>query len=158
MSLSKQIAKHFHDVHFGGNWTWSNVRDNLKGITWQQATTKVHSFNTIAVLTFHMGYFVTAVLKVFKGGPLDSDDKFSFDHPPINSQQDWDNMVQKLLAEAEELTALIENLPEEKWWDTFVLEKYGNYYRNVSGMIEHTHYHLGQVALIKKIVQQADIA
>ena len=42
--LTKQIAKLFRDVYFGGNWTASNLKDNLAGIDWQQATTKVSSF------------------------------------------------------------------------------------------------------------------
>jgi len=31
-------------------------------------------------------------------------------------------------------------------------EKYGNYYRNFHGIIEHCHYHLGQIVLIKKML------
>jgi len=30
--------------------------------------------------------------------------------------------------------------------------KYGNYFRNIVGVIEHIHYHLGQIVLIKKIL------
>lgn len=152
MNTPQHIAKHFREVFFGGNWTWSNVKGNLAGITWQQAITKVHDFNTIAVLTYHIGYFVTAQLHVLQGGPLDSKDEFSFNHPPINSQEDWDAMVAKILAEAEVLALLIEQLPEEKLAADFVEPKYGTYYRNLHGLIEHTHYHLGQIAIIKKLV------
>jgi hypothetical protein len=152
MNISNHIAKHFREVFFGGNWTFSNVKDNLAGITWQQSITKVHDFNTIAVLTYHIGYFVTAQLDVLQGKPLDAKDEFSFDHPPINSQEDWDAMVAKILAEAEALAILIEQLPEEKLAADFVEPKYGNYYRNLHGIIEHTHYHLGQIALVKKLV------
>jgi hypothetical protein len=45
-------------------------------------------------------------------------------------------------------------LPESKLAETFSDEKYGNYYRNIHGIIEHTHYHLGQIVLIKKILSQ----
>ncbi len=50
----------------------------------------------------------------------------------------------------------IEQLPESKLWETFSDEKYGNYYRNIHGIIEHSHYHLGQIVLIKKILLQAN--
>jgi hypothetical protein len=152
MELTKQIAKHFREVHFGGNWTWSNLKDNLAGVTWEQATKQVHSFNTIATLVFHVNYFVAAVIPVLKGGVLDAHDKFSFDHPPIHNEADWQAMVSKALREAEELAVLIEQLPDEKLWEHFTEEKYGNYYRNLHGIIEHTHYHLGQISLIKKLV------
>jgi hypothetical protein len=157
MSLSQQIAKHFREVHFGGNWTVSNVKDNLKGISWQQATQKVHSFNTIATLVFHTNYFVKALIMVLEEKPLDAHDKFSFDHPPINSKEDWDKLVNDILADAEKAAVLIGQLPEKKLFEDFSDKKYGNYYRNIHGIIEHTHYHLGQIALIKKLVAKEEI-
>ena len=50
----------------------------------------------------------------------------------------------------------MEQLPETMLWETFADEKYGNYYRNIHGIIEHTHYHLGQIVLIKKIVSYTE--
>lgn len=152
MNPSIQLAKHLREIHFGGNWTWANMKDNLSDLTWEQATTKIHSFNTIAVLTFHTNYFVDVAISVLEGKPLEAHDKFSFTHPPIHSQEDWQKMLDKVWADAEKLAGLIEQLPEEKWADIFVREKYGNYFRNILGTIEHMHYHLGQIALIKKLI------
>nr|WP_294873143.1 DUF1572 domain-containing protein [uncultured Pedobacter sp.] len=154
MNLPAQLAKHLRDVHLGGNWTSSNLKDNLKDVSWQQATTQVHSFNTIATLVYHVNYYISAVLKVLQGGPLEASDKYSFDLPPIESQRDWDNLLDKTFADAETFALLIEQLPEHKLWESFADEKYGTYYRNIQGIIEHTHYHLGQIALIKKILLQ----
>ncbi len=152
MSLTKQIAKHFRDVHFGGNWTTSNLQDQLKDVTWQQATQQVNDLNTIATLTYHIHYFVHEVLKVLKGGALEAHDKYSFDHPPINSQKDWEDFKQQVFADAKEFADLLEQLPEEKFYEDFTDAKYGNYYRNIVGITEHTHYHLGQIAIIKKLL------
>jgi len=154
MSLTTQIAKHLRAVYFGGNWTSVNFKQTLADVTWQQATTQVHSFNTIAALVFHVGYYVSAVTKVLQGGPLDAHDKFSFDCPPIQSQADWEQLLEKTWADAEHFARLIEQLPDSKLEETFELEKYGNYYRNLAGIIEHLHYHLGQIVLIKKILMQ----
>ena len=156
MSLTKQIAKHFREVHFGGNWTSVNLKDTLDGITWQQATTKVNSFNTIAALVYHINYFVKATLMVLQEQPLDAHDKYSFDLPPISSQQDWESLLKNSWADAEKFATLVEQLPESKLAEDFWDNKYGNYYRNLHGVIEHTHYHLGQIVLIKKILLQAD--
>lgn len=154
MSLISQIGKHTRGVYFGGNWTDVNLKDTLTGVTWQQATTKVHSFNTIAALVYHINYFVTAVLEVLQGNPLDAHDKYSFDLPPINSSEDWEKLMNKAFTNAEKFSGLIEQLPENKLWENFADEKYGNYYRNIHGIIEHTHYHLGQIVLIKKILAE----
>jgi uncharacterized damage-inducible protein DinB len=151
MSLTKQIAKHFRDIHFGGNWAASNLKDNVADVSWQQAVTKVHSFNTIATLVYHTNYYVSVVLKVLKGEPLSASDTFSFSCPPIESEEDWNKLLDKVWAEAESFASMVETLPETKLWEDFSDGKYGNYYRNIHGIIEHTHYHLGQIALIKKL-------
>lgn len=152
MSLTEQIAKHFREIHFGGNWTSVNLKDCLADVNMQQATAKVYSFNTIAALVYHMNYYVSAVLKVLQGEPLDASDKFSFDLPPVQTQEDWDKLLDKIWKDAEKFASLVEQLPESKLWDDFSDNKYGNYYRNIHGIIEHCHYHLGQVVLIKKIL------
>ena len=156
MTLPAQIAKHFKDVHFGGNWTSVNLKDTLAGLTWQQATTQVHSFNTIATLVFHTNYFVDVVLKVLRGGPLEGKDIYSFAHPPIHSQADWEKMLEKTWADAEDFARLVEQLPEHRLWEDFSENKYGNYYRNLHGIIEHYHYHLGQIVLIRKILLEPE--
>ncbi len=156
MNVTEQIAKHFREIHFGGNWTSVNLKDNLENLSWQQATTQVYSFNTIATLVYHMNYYVSAVLKVLQGEALNAKDIYSFDHPPILSQADWEKLLEKTWADAEKFASLIEQLQETKLWETFSDEKYGNYYRNIHGIIEHCHYHLGQIVLIKKILLQTD--
>ena len=156
MNLAAQIAKHLREIYFGGNWTASNLKDNLEGITWQEATIQVYSFNTIAALTYHIDYYVSAILGVLKEQPLTAKDQYSFDHPSILSQEDWDALLNKTLADAEDLASLVEQLPESKLGEVFSDEKYGNYYRNLHGVIEHSHYHLGQIVLIKKIIMPED--
>ena len=155
MQASTHLAKHFRDVFFGGNWTSVSLFDTLKDVSWQQANAKVDSLNTIVALTYHISYYISAVMKVLEGGPLDASDKFSFDHPPVQSQDDWDQMLAKIRAEAEQYAALVEQLPESKLWEDFAGGKYGNYYRNLQGVTEHTHYHLGQIAVIKKLLLKA---
>jgi hypothetical protein len=151
MNLPEQIAKHFRQIHFGGNWTSVNLKETLADTDWQQATRKMFSLNTIAALVYHTNYYVSEVMKVLKGEPLNAHDKFSFDCPPIESQDDWAKLLDKPWTDAENFASLVEQLPEDKLWETFAGEKYGNYYRYLHGIIEHTHYHLGQIVLIKKL-------
>jgi hypothetical protein len=154
MNLTAQIAKHLRTVYFGGNWTSVNLKDALADVTWQQATTQVYSLNTIATLVYHTNYYISAVSKVLQGEPLNAKDKYSFDHPPIRSREDWKILLDKTWEDVENFASLIEQLPESRLEETFVDEKYGNYYRNLHGIIEHIHYHLGQIVLIKKVLSQ----
>jgi hypothetical protein len=155
MNVSEQIAKHFKEIYFGGNWTCVNLRDTLSDVSWQQATTKVGSFNTIATLVYHINYYVAAVTKVLQGGLLDAHDTLSFNHPPIESDEDWQVLLTTVWNDAEVFALLIAQLPEATLWQNLSEEKYGIYYRNLHGIIEHAHYHLGQIVLIKKLLQQA---
>jgi hypothetical protein len=93
-------------------------------------------------------------LKVLKGGPLEGTDRDSFNCPPIQSQEDWENLLRKIWQEVEEYTLLSQQVPDDRLDDIFVLEKYGNWYRNLLGIVEHTHYHMGQIVILKKMLQQ----
>ena len=152
METTRQIAAHFRQVFTGGNWTTVNVHDALAGITWQQAKTSIASLHSIAELSFHIHFFVAAVLKVFDGGPLDAHDRFSFDCPPIESAEDWNQLRNRITADAARLGEHIERMPQDKLWETFQEDKYGNTCRNLMGLIEHTHYHLGQIVIMRKLL------
>ncbi len=153
MHLPTQIAAHLRGIYFGGNWTEVNLRDVLADVTWQQATAQVNSLNTIAALVYHIGYYTTAQLAVLQNQPLTSRDQDSFAHPPIQSPADWAALLSQTWADAEQLATLIEQLPETQLWETFISEQYGSYYRNLQGAIEHAHYHLGQIVVVKKMLR-----
>lgn len=152
MNISNHLAAHLRAVYFGGNWTVSNVRAHLADVTWQQATTRVKDLNTIAMLLYHMHYYVCALSGVLQGKPLEAKDAYSFDVPPIASQADWEQLLAQVWADAEHTAKQIEALPEQRLDEIFVDEKYGTYYRNIQGIIEHLHYHLGQIVLLKKLL------
>jgi len=155
MNLTAQIAKHLRDVHFGGNWCSVNLKTSLSDVTWQQAAANVHSLNSIYTLVFHNGYYMKLILRVMEGGPLEGNDKLSFQHPPLQSQDAWDLLQEETWANVERLALLVEQLPDDQIMGPFSDGKYGTIYRNIAGFIEHTHYHLGQISLIKKLLAAA---
>lgn len=146
------LAKHLRDVYFGGNWTAVNFKDTMQGVSWKQALYKIENFNTIAQLTYHIHYFAEIQRNVLKGGPLEGSDALSFDHPSITSEEEWGSFLHMVWETAEDCANSIETLSENTLHAHFGDPKYGTYYRNLLGVIEHTHYHLGQIVLIKKMV------
>jgi hypothetical protein len=153
MSSTSQLAKRFREVMLNGLWIANtNFKDQLKDVSWEQATTKISSLNTIAMLTFHIDYYIAGLVNVFEGGDLEIRDKYSFDLPSIESQQEWEELLNKLWSDAEKFANLLEQIPDSKMNEGFVDEKYGTYLRNIDGMIEHAYYHLGQITLIKKLL------
>ena len=157
MSLSKQLADRFREVMLSGTWVANtNYQDQLKDLTWQQATIKVNSYNTIALLTFHINYYVEGVLQVLQGGELTIHDKYSFDAPELTSEEDWQILKNKLLNNSEAFAKEVEQLSDKQLQQSFVKEAYGTYLRNIEGMIEHCYYHLGQVSLMRKTVLEQE--
>lgn len=152
MNTAQHIAQHLDQVYFGGNWTASSLEEQLKGVSWQQATTAVGDTNSIATLVFHIQYYIHAVLGVLVGEPLQAKDADSFAHPPIESQKDWEQFLQRNFQETKRFIKAIETLDPSLMETIFVEEKYGTYYRNLQGIVEHTHYHLGQIVLLKKLL------
>ena len=153
MKNPDQIANRFREVLLNGKWVANtNYKDLLSSLTWEQATRKVESLNTIADLTSHINYYIKGILNVFEGGSLEIHDKYSFDSPPVRSKEDWNNLLIDMWVNAEKFANHVESMPDEKLEEIFADEKYGTYRRNIEGMIEHCYYHLGQISLIKKMI------
>jgi uncharacterized damage-inducible protein DinB len=156
MEHNQQLADRFEEVLLSGTWIANtNYRDQLINLSWETATAKVNSLNSIAVLAQHIHYYVRGINNVFTGGTLDIKDKFSFDFPAIKSQDEWEAFLSKFWTDAAEFISLVKQLPPEKFDHFFTDEKYGTYLRNIDGMIEHSYYHLGQIVLLKKILSAA---
>ncbi|MBT8237746.1 MAG: DUF1572 domain-containing protein [Croceitalea sp.] len=153
MIKSKQLASRLREVILNGTWIANtNIKDQIENLDWKIATKRVESLNTISILAQHVHYFVVGIKNVFDNGKLEIRDKYSFDFPAIESQTEWEVFQKKFWNDTEKLAELIEKMPEEQLNEDFVDEKYGDYLRNIEGMIEHSYYHLGQIALIRKII------
>lgn len=154
MELAKYLSKRLKEVLTEGKWVvGTNFKEQIFDMDWKIAIKKRDNLNTIADLTFHIHYYIDGVTKVFEGGTLDIKDKFSFDSPAINSHQDWRDLVDRFCTDSEKFISLVGDMTEEKLFSNFIDEKYGNYFRNIDLMIEHTYYHLGQLLLIKKRIE-----
>ncbi|MFM7152588.1 MAG: DUF1572 domain-containing protein [Bacteroidota bacterium] len=148
-----QIASRFREVILNGNWISTNFKAQLEDVTLEEAQTKIGDLNTIALLTFHIHYYVAGVLNVLEGGPLEIRDRYSFDMKPLQSEAEWDAMRDTLWNDAEKFAQRVGEMPDNQLWSAFADEKYGNFYRNLEGMVEHCYYHLGQVVMLKKLIR-----
>jgi hypothetical protein len=154
MSTSIALATRFREVILNGTWIANtNFKAQLENTNWEMVNQKVGHLNTIAVLAQHIHYYINGINQVFAGGTLDIKDKYSFDFPPITSQEQWNTFLQVFWKDAEIFANHVEQLTEEQLNADFTNPNYGSYYRNIDGMIEHSYYHLGQISLIKKMLE-----
>jgi len=153
MERSKELASRLDEVLLHGRWIANtNFKMQLETTSWTLANQKIGTLNTIASLTFHVNYYLAGLINVFQGGQLEIRDKFSFDHPPIKSEADWNALLNEFLINSEVFIQEVARMHDEHLDEPFVEEKYGTYLRNIEGVIEHSYYHLGQISLLKKMI------
>jgi len=152
-STPKTLALHLKQVFFGGNWTCTNVKDTLSNVTLLEAQYYHENFNTIGVLSYHIHYFVKVASNVLANNVLEGNDQLSFDVPSFKTEKEWQTYLTAIWTDVEQFAELIETVKEEQLWQDFTDSKYGNYFRNIQGIIEHTHYHLGQIVILKKLIR-----
>jgi hypothetical protein len=153
--MNKDLASRLQEVLLNGKWIANtNFKEQIISISWEQAIEKVGNLNTVALLTFHVNYYIKGLLNVIEGGNLEIKDKFSFDMPEITSETDWLNLVNEFVSNAEKFINHVEKMDDNLLTQPFVKEEYGSYLRNIEALIEHSYYHLGQVSLIKKLISQ----
>lgn len=146
-----KIALHLRQLSTGGNWTWVNFQDLLQDVTFEEAQKQLPGFNSIAVLSFHIRYFVKAVQLVVDQQPFEVHDKYSFNLPQPFGPEDWEALRRDLVHSLQHLSESLANQDDALLSQTFVLEKYGTWHRNLLGLLEHSHYHMGQIAILKKL-------
>lgn len=158
MKRNKTLADRLSEVLLDGYWIANtNYKKQIQSVTWEEATQKIGTLNTIAALTFHINYYLAGLLNAFEKGKLEISDKYSFDLPPIQSASEWDQMVTEFLTNAEKFVATVAQMNDAHFDEPFIDEKYGTLLRNIEGVIEHSYYHLGQVSLINKMIQESKI-
>lgn len=153
MKKTEVLAFRIREVYLKGTWIANtNFKEQLTDVTLDIANHKIKSLNTIGELTFHINYYLDGILQFLNSGKLEIKDSFSFDMPILKSNHDWEKLRSSLIQNAENLAQHIAALPDSCLNNVFAHETYGTYQRNIEGLIEHSYYHLGQIVLIKKLI------
>jgi hypothetical protein len=153
MNRNVAISNRLKEVLLDGTWIANtNVNKQLQDLNWLQATQKVGNLNTIAMLTFHLNYYLRGLIQAFETGNLEINDRYSFDMPEIKSASDWETLKQDFLSNANQFVLKVAQLEDNVFDQPFIDEKYGTWLRNIEGVIEHCYYHLGQISLIRKMI------
>lgn len=153
MERNIYLANRLREVYLNGRWIANtNYKEQLRWVSHTQAVQSVGDLNTIALLAFHMNYYLEGLLNVFGGGRLSISDQYSFDCPPVRTEADWEKLVTTLLDHAEQFATAVSKMEDSLFDQVFVEEKYGTWLRNIEGVVEHSYYHLGQIVLIRKLI------
>ncbi|HEY1869641.1 MAG TPA: DinB family protein [Chitinophagaceae bacterium] len=154
MKITNLIATHVTEVYEGNNWTDVNIADTIKDISWQQAQQKTAgSSNTIASLLHHLYYWNGIIMQRMKGETPVIPEVNGYDVETLSSEADWIALKERTHQSFVELAESVRSFPEEKLLENYTQSIPSSYYRNMQGIVEHAHYHLGQMVILKKLLQ-----
>lgn len=158
MNIQTQIAQHLLQVTEGDNWTDVNIADIIKDISVEEATHRTEaSPNTIASLIHHLSYWNRIMIQRINGIKPDIPESNGFDVPHLRTDQDWGNLKADYFASVQELADAILKVDEARL-EQPIVEGYSSVYKNLQGTVEHVHYHLGQIVILKKLVRAKAVA
>jgi uncharacterized damage-inducible protein DinB len=143
MRENYRIADQLRRAVYGEAWHGDAVFELLSGMTAEQAATRpAGGGHSIAELTLHIAAWMEAADRRLHGDPalLLGDD----DWPP---PQDWSAARERLRAACEVLLTSIEKAD----LDAAVPGKAYDVYFLLHGVIQHTLYHAGQIAVLKRM-------
>lgn len=148
MRLTESIAQHFYEVNYGNNWTDACVKDSLKDVSFESATKKIGDANTIALLLFHMDFYNMVVYDRLVGIKRHFEHEESLQHS-ISSEEEWQQLQRTYFGNVDKIHVAILEFDEAL---LFELKTKNTPYKNLHGLVEHIHYHLGQINILKKII------
>ncbi|RYE23733.1 MAG: DinB family protein [Sphingobacteriaceae bacterium] len=153
MNIPFLIAQHVLDVHEGGNWTEVDITSTLKDITFQQAVLLTPgSPNTIAALLHHLTYWNRVMVSRLNGTVVNVPEANGYDVPVLSAEQDWEDIKVDNLRSARELASAILSFQKQDLSKP-ILPGYPSAYKSLQGSVEHIHYHLGQIVILKHLVE-----
>ncbi|UPK71714.1 DinB family protein [Chitinophaga filiformis] len=153
MNILTQISTHLLDTLEGENWTDVNIMDSLKDVTVQEATLRTKaSPNTIASLVNHLIYWNGVMMQRINGIRVNIPDSNGYDVPDLAGEDDWADLKRKLVASTHELADAIKKVDEKRLQEPIVAG-HSSTYKNLQGTVEHLHYHLGQIVILKKLIK-----
>jgi uncharacterized damage-inducible protein DinB len=157
MQITNTIASHIKECFEGENWTDVNIADTIENVTWQQAQQQTAaSQNTIASLLHHIYYWNGIMLQRIVGINPSVPETNGFDVGELKNENDWNDLKEKTRASFMQLADAVKNFPEEKLFEVSPTGK-SSYYKNFQGIVEHTYYHLGQIVILKKLINNKSL-
>ncbi len=150
MSYVRRISSQLRRAYEGKAWHGPSLREILDGVTAEQAARKpLESAHSIWELVLHISAWESAVLKMLEGEYVENPDEG--DWPAIEETSDaaWHETLATLESKHMKLRDAVARLEDERLNEPLAEGKPSAYF-TIHGVIQHTLYHAGQIALLKR--------
>ena len=155
MTELERIAEELRRAASGDAWHGDSIAKTLEGVTAEQAAAKpLANAHSIWELVLHVTYWLDAITLAMNGTPLVQHSVpgyMQMNFPPVKSaeQKAWDEAKARLMAAAEKCAGAIAKFDPAKFHNKVPGRQYDFSYA-LPGIVSHTIYHGGQMALLKK--------
>jgi hypothetical protein len=156
-SESPRIADQLRRAFAGDPWHGSPLRDLLATVSAEQAAARpLPSAHTIWELVLHIEIYVNAAADAVQGIPVPRLFGTEKDWPGVtdSSATQWNEAVDRLHRSADRLGDAITQFTDAQLQDTVLGRDYDFYYL-FHGIVQHSLYHGGQIAMLKKAVSRS---
>ena len=151
MSEVKRTADQLKRAYEGRAWHGPSLREILADVTAQQAARRpVEGAHSIWEITLHISAWEGAVLERLKGRYVE--DPEEGDWPAVDDTSDaaWQETLARLESKHMKLRDAVARFEDDKLNAPLAQAKPSAYF-NIHGVLQHTLYHAGQIALLKKV-------
>ena len=153
----ERIRDQFRRAFDGEAWHGPSVLQLLNGIDSQQAAAHpIPGAHSIWELTLHIAAWESACKRRLEGDPAQLTD--AEDWQPVDDTSDaaWEGAKQYLLDTHRQLLDAIARLDESRLDEPIIKDPntpFSSVYVTLHGGVQHTLYHAGQIAMLKKALE-----
>ena len=151
MREAERIADQLKRAHEGGAWHGPAVDELLKGVTAAQAAARhVEGAHSIWELVAHIEAWERAILRRLGGDAAQIyQTAEDWSSPPAASEEAWAAARRKLTGTYVALREAVLEL-DDAGLDAPILPNMSTRYASLHGAIQHTLYHAGQIAVVRR--------
>jgi uncharacterized damage-inducible protein DinB len=148
LRMADQLRRGFE----GKAWHGPSLKELLADVTTQQAAARpIATAHSIWELVSHIQVWTQAATQAVQGVPMPKIVGTDKDWPPVtdSTAEAWAKALDRLLQASRQLSQAMESFVDERLPETVPGRQYDFYYL-FHGIIQHSLYHAGQIALLKK--------
>jgi hypothetical protein len=151
MSRIKRILDHYDGVLNGEPWHGDAVWPVLDSIPAQEAAARpIPAAHTIWEIVMHMAFWENVAAQRLAGLRAGLVEELNFPPMPAATEENWRKTLDQLHAADRDFRAALAKLDEKKL-DELTAAGKRTFYGEAHGIIEHHAYHLGQIALLRRM-------
>ena len=158
MTEIERIIDQLNRAFVGEAWHGPAVIEILEGVTAQQAAAHpLAGGHSIWELALHLAEWTRAVLRRLRGDPAQLTDAENFPAVADTSGRAWEEVREFIKQAHVELRSAILLLDDSRL-DQPIIEGMSSIYVTLHGVIQHSLYHAGQIAILKKAFNERQTA